>query len=199
LAQNLLFFALGDCKTAFSPRLNISMDALKLFFTVQFQSNSQEIFMNKPEVDELIQYLQLYELSIANLYDTFATALPESRKAWKVFANEERLHAKWINALDLLVKNEKLSVEKTKFTVQGTNVAIDYIERQIDRTEKNNIDLKQALNIAINIEKSLLENAFLKIFKLSDPKAKKIQARLKEATKDHLERLMEWHTNMQKS
>ena len=153
--------------------------------------------MNKSEINELIQYLQLYELSIAKLYDTFATLLPASGKEWKVFANEERLHAKWINALNLLVKNENLSVEKTKFTVQGTNIAIDYIQRQIDKTVEDKIGLKQAINIAINIEKSLLENAFLKVFKLSDPKAKKIRARLEEATKEHLERFIEWQTKIQ--
>ena len=151
--------------------------------------------MNKPEVDELIQYLQKYELSIAKLYETFATILPESRIEWTVFANEERLHEKWINSLHSLVKDEKLSVEKTRFTVQGTKIAIDFVERQIDNTIKHNIDQKQALNTAINIEKSLLENAFLKVFKLGDPKAKKIRTRLEEATKDHLERLMEWQTN----
>lgn len=56
--------------------------------------------------------------------------------------------------------------------------------------------MKQALIIAINIEKSLLESAFFRVFKLSGPKAQNIQARLEEATKAHVERLIEWQRNI---
>jgi len=155
--------------------------------------------MNNAKIDELIQSLQKYELSIATLYETFASILPSSRKAWMDFANEERLHAKWINTLHEHLKNEKVSFEQTKFTLQSIKTAIDFIENQIDKIIKNKTDLKQSLVIAINIEKSLLESAFLRVFKLSGPKAQKIQARLEEATKEHIERLVEWQAKIIKA
>lgn len=58
------------------------------------------------QIDELIELLRQYELSIAALYDTFARLLVSDGQTWTKFANEERLHAKWISAH----KNEKLHV-----------------------------------------------------------------------------------------
>jgi len=52
--------------------------------------------------------------------------------------------------------------------------------------------LAQSLNIAINIENSLLESAFFKVFKPTAPEAQKIRARLEDATKLHIKRLVEW-------
>ena len=155
--------------------------------------------MNKQQIDELIQLLEKYELSIATLYETFASVLPESKNAWMAFADQERNHAKWLNTLYTHLKDGKISSEQTKFTVQSTKTAIDYIETQIDKTVKEKVDLKQSLNIAINIEKSLLESAFFKVFKLSIPEVQKIRSRLEEATKSHIDRLMEWRKSIVKA
>ena len=154
--------------------------------------------MDNEKIDEFIKSLQKYELSVATLYETFASILPSSKKTWMAFAKEERVHAKWINALHDHLKKEKISFEQTNLTIQSTKTAIDYITHQIDTTIKNKIDLKQSLVVAINIEKSLLESAFLRVFKLSGPKARKIQARLENATKKHIERLVEWQADIKK-
>lgn len=155
--------------------------------------------MDTTQIDELIQLLQQYELSIAVLYETFASILPSSKDAWMTFAKEERLHAKWINTLHGYLKNEKISFEQTKFTVQSAKTAIDYVEEEIDKTIKTKPDLNKSLNIAINIEKSLLESAFFRVFKLSGPKAQRIRAGLEGATKVHIDRLIEWQANIMKS
>ena len=160
------------------------------------------VFTKKAQIDELIQLLQKYELSIAVLYETFASILPLSeisKKAWIAYAKEERLHAKWINELHTQLEKENISFEQTKFSAQSTKTAIGYAENQIDKVIKGKQDLIQALNIAINIEKSLLESAFLRVFKLNGPKEQKIQDRLEEATKLHVDRLIEWRTKVQKA
>ena len=155
--------------------------------------------MDQTQTNELIQLLQKYELSIAALYETFASILQQSKNAWMAFAKEELLHAKWINELHTQLKSENISFEQTRFTAQSTSTAIGYVESQVDRAIKDKPDLIQSLNIAINIEKSLLESAFFRIFKLNGPKAQQIQARLEEATKFHIDRLIEWQTNIQKA
>ena len=155
--------------------------------------------MNKDQIEEFILLLQKYELSIAKLYEQFVANFPLYRDTWMIYANEERLHAKWINELHILLNKEKISFEQTKFTIQSTTTAINYIENQINNIAKTKIDLQQAIVVAIGIEKSLLESAFLKVFKLNGPKAQKIQARLIEATNAHLKRLIEWQTNIKKA
>ena len=92
--------------------------------------------------------------------------------------------------------DENITFAQTKITMQSIKTAIDYIESQIEKAIGGEVELKRALIIAIDIEKSLLESAFLKVFKLSGPKAQKIQSRLLEETGGHLERLMEWQSNI---
>ena len=148
--------------------------------------------MDNKQIDELFHLLEKYELSIARLYETFATLLPETKDSWMVFAKEERLHARWINRLYSYVKDGKIQQEQTKITKQSTLMAIEYIENQIDKTLNSKPDLKQFLNTAIDIEKSLMESAFFKIFDLNTPATQKIKAQLKEATSSHLQGLIEW-------
>ena len=155
--------------------------------------------MEKEQIGELIQYLVKYELAIASLYETFASILPESKDDWMSFINEERLHAKWIDTLHTYLKNEKISFEQTKFTIQSVKTAINYVEDQINKAKKTGTDLNESLNTAINIEKSLLESTFFKVFNLSNPGAKKVRTRLEEATRSHLERLVEWRNNLSPS
>lgn len=155
--------------------------------------------MIKQQIDELIQPLIKYELSIATLYETFASVLPESKNTWMAFADEERLHAQWINGLYTHLKNGKISPEQTKFTVQSVKTAIYYIETQVAKAQKEKIDLKQALTIAVNIENSLLESAIFRVFKLNIPEAQKIRLRLIEATKSHIDRLIKWQKSIEKA
>ena len=152
--------------------------------------------MNKNEIDEFIQLLQEYELSIALLYETFASILPNSQKSWMDFAQEERLHAKWVNQLHAQLSHENISFEQTKLTVQSTKTAIVYLRNKTEQIKKERPDLLQALHIAVSIEKSLLEGAFLKIFKLHGKKAQLIQARLRGATEKHIDRLIAWQNTL---
>jgi hypothetical protein len=155
--------------------------------------------MNKYESDEVLQLLEKHELSIATLYETFGSVLLESKNAWMAIAHEERLHAKWINTLSKYVKDGKIAFEKTKITTQSIKTAIDYIENQKNKTLREKSDLKQCLNIAINIEKALLENAFFRVFKLDVPATQKIRTRLEEETKGHIEKLVQWRERIIKS
>lgn len=155
--------------------------------------------MNKTEVDELLDLLQQHELKISALYETFASNLPSSRDAWLSLANEEKLHAKWINTLHAHLKNESISLEKTKFTCQSVRTAIAYIENTTASAAKNKPDLKKSLIIAINVEKSLLESQFFTVFELSNLNAQNIRSRLEEATNSHVNKLLEWQRRVTRS
>ncbi len=148
--------------------------------------------MNRDQIDIFIQLLQKHELVIAALYDKFGDIFPESKKVWQAFATEERRHAKWIGALQAHLKGETVTFEQTRMTIQSATIAIEYIERQIESLGKNRIDLEKALIIALDIEKSLMESAFFKVFKLGGPKANSIRSRLMEATEAHIKRLIDW-------
>lgn len=154
--------------------------------------------MNQLQRDEFVQLLQRYELTIATLYETFAVILPSSRDVWLHYAKEEHLHAKWIQELHVHLKDEKISFEQSRATTQSIKISIEYIETQIKKATGAKIGLEQALNIALDIEQSLLESTFLKVFKLRGPKAEKIRSRLFEATQSHIKRLREWKMEIRK-
>lgn len=148
--------------------------------------------INSQQIDTLIELLKKYELSIAALYDTFGNLFPESKKAWQAFADEERLHAKWIDVLHSHLNDETVSFKQTHMTIQSTTIAIEYIKRQIESIRENPIDLGRALIMAADIEKSLMESTFFRVFKLRGPKAESIRSRLMAATKAHIKRLTDW-------
>jgi hypothetical protein len=148
--------------------------------------------MNNAQIDELMNLLKKNESAIAALYEAFASHLPEYRTSWMAFAEEEHLHAKWIDTLHTHLKNESVSFDKVKFTVQSVHAAIGFIETQTAKLSSHPPDLRQALAMAINVEKSLLESAFFRVFKITGAKATAIQSRLEEATKAHFMRLSDW-------
>lgn len=148
--------------------------------------------IKREQIDNLLTPLRKHELVIAALYDRFGDLSPESKETWKSFADEERLHARWIDVLHAHLNDETISFEQTRMTTQSTTIAIEYIERQITPLEKGPIDLGKDMAMAVDIEKSLLESAFFKVFKLSGPKAETIRSRLMAATEAHIKRLTDW-------
>ncbi len=157
---------------------------------------NRDSFMVSNQINELVPLLAEYELTIAALYETFASVLPESKEAWTAFADEERLHAKWINTLYIYLKQGKISPEQTKFTVRSVKTALAFIKNQIEKTKNEKPDLIQALNTDINIESSLLESAFFTVFHLNVPEAQKIRDRLKKETESHKERFIQWREGL---
>ena len=148
--------------------------------------------MNQSQADELIQLLKKHELCIGALYETFATILPESKDHWLAFAKEERQHAQWIETLHTHLKKGNISLEQIKITSQSTKLAIDYAEKLGQQVIRDKPDLQQVIAYAINLEKSLLESSFFKVFKLDEPNASNIRDRLQQATRDHVARMTAW-------
>lgn len=151
--------------------------------------------MDEQLISELIEFLEKYELTVAALYDAFAAILPESSEAWMAFAAEERLHAQWIARLHTHLKGGRISFEQTKYTVRSVQTAIAFIEGQIARLARERCSLPQALNIAIAVERSLLESAFFRVFNLSGVEARKVRDQLESATRKHLDQLLAWQKN----
>ena len=152
--------------------------------------------MDDNQLNELIRLMRENELALSALYETCAGLFPEHRDAWTAFAKEEQRHAKWVETLHTHLKNERITFDQVHFTIQSVRISIDYINRERIRVSTQPVDLKKALNIAVNMEKSLLENAFFKIFKLSNTSAAAIQTKLEEETKSHLHRLVDWHDSI---
>ena len=148
--------------------------------------------MNKTERDCLVDTLIKFELAVAELYAAFGTVFPGDWARWNEFVEEERLHAQWLTKLKIYLKNEIISFQETKITALAVNHAIGFIKQQTSRARRNEIGLKQAILIALDIESSALESSFFKIFAFNTPNAEKIRRNLASATRDHRERFVLW-------
>jgi rubrerythrin len=148
--------------------------------------------MNEKQIEKFVQTLIYHELTIAALYETYASLFPESEVLWRAYAEEERLHAKWLQKLHGYLKEERVSFEQTRLTAESTQASITYIKNQIQKAVNEPPDLHQCLNVALDIEKSLLESAFFRVFKLNVPEAQKLRTQLESATQSHIAGLMDW-------
>lgn len=148
--------------------------------------------MNKTERDYLVDTLIQFELAVADLYAAFGSIFPSDRARWAEFVAEERMHAQWLTKLKLFLNNEVISLQKTKITAHAVEQAVEFIRHQTNRARHNQIERKQAVLIALDIENSALESSFFKIFAFSTPNAEKIRRNLASATRDHRERFVLW-------
>ncbi|MBM9604676.1 hypothetical protein [Desulfopila inferna] len=145
---------------------------------------------------ELIKLLEEHEKSIGALYEAFASLFPLFKKEWLDFAEEEYLHAGWIKKLHTHQQHGKIAFQQTRITIQSIKTAINYLETQKDRALAEKPDLAKCLDLAINVEKSLLEGSFFKVFQLTTPETQKIREKLEKATRTHINELGQWRAGM---
>ncbi len=152
--------------------------------------------MNKEPTAELIRLLEEHEKSIGALYEAFASLFPDFQKEWLDFAEEENLHAGWINKLHTHQQHGKIAFQQTRITIESIKTAINFLEKQKNRVLAEQPDLAKCLDLSINIEKSLLESSFFKVFHLTAPETQKIQSKLEKATRIHINQLVQWRAGM---
>lgn len=154
--------------------------------------------MNKEPTEELIRLLEEHEKSLAALYEAFASLFPDFKKQWLGFAEEEYLHAGWLNKLYTHQQSGKITFQQTRITTQSIKTAIIFLEEQKDKALKEKPDLARCLDLAINVEKSLLEGPFFKVFQLTAPETQNIRRKLEEATRTHINGLAQWRAEIRK-
>lgn len=147
---------------------------------------------------QLIEALKQYELTVADLYATFAEVYPGAGAEWRRMVSEEQTHAKWVEALYAYVAKDVLSINKTAVTLPSVLTAIDYVRKLNEQVKRTPPPLLRAVSLAVDIEKSILEKAFLKVFDFRSPQARRTQERLLRETRLHLEQMSAWQAELKK-
>jgi hypothetical protein len=147
---------------------------------------------------QLIEALKQYELTVAELYATFADVYPDTAAEWRRMVSEEQIHAKWVDALYAHVLKKNLSLAKTAVTLRSVSTAIDYVQKIAEKVRRSPPPLLQAVSLALDIEKSILESAFVKVFDFSSVQARLTQDRLLRETRLHLEQMTAWQAELKK-
>ncbi len=142
--------------------------------------------------ENLIDTLIQFEMSMASLYITFGKIFPAVSGRWADFAEEECRHARWLAELSILLRDERISSRDSTITILTASRGIHFAERQIIRAFIGEVDLHEAITIALVVENSALESSFLNIFTFKNREAEKIRQKLVTETRSHREKFILW-------
>lgn len=148
--------------------------------------------MNKDNLYKVIDSCSQFELTVAQLYLTYSTTFPEEREKWMEFAEEELMHAEWLSIIKSYVEDETISLKLTNISIQSTDRATSFIQDKIQNARNGSVNLHSALLCALQIEGSIIEKSFLKMFNFSNKKAEDIRRYIFKETIGHQEKLQLW-------
>lgn len=127
-----------------------------------------------------------YERLLSNLYKLFEKIFPND-ELWAFMAEEERKHEFWLK--DIMRKlNEGVIIFKApKYPVDKVREAIINVAEIIEYCKAYKLSHKEAYQIAIQQESSMLENKFLNNFSSDAPAVESVFTKLIEDTIEHRE------------
>ena len=109
------------------------------------------------------------------------------------------MHAKWITSLARHYKKGHIRSSDFKLNHQVVKTSISHLEKQTEASKNGKLSLLNAASIALDIEKSMIDNKFFEIFDLTDGKLERIRAGLKKATSKHRKKLEKLFSELSKN
>jgi len=145
---------------------------------------------------DILDMLAANEESIGNVYKAYEERFPEYRDFWARLVDDEVEHASRIRKLNVEVKRGLLPLTDRRFKEEAIQTYRQYLEKELNSAQRQDMSLIDALSIALYIEKSLIEHEFFEVFEEDSVEVKALLLGLKAATKAHLSRVQEaWSKN----
>lgn len=129
------------------------------------------------------------EKKIEKLYNLYALKFPDCKKLWLDLAREEKFHAEILLILKDKFNSPNQFFRLDQYSVNILTYASNFIDKQLNKSSLDKISLEEALEVALRIEQSVLEN---KCFEVFEPKLDEIKlsfARLNSETAKHVKKL----------
>ena len=145
--------------------------------------------MQSADINDLVAQIRRHELTLAKMYAQFAKSYPNHRQLLSQLAREEVQHAEWMKSLAQHHAKGRLGLSDFKLNPQVLKTSISHLEKQIEESKQGRLSLRKAVSIALDVEKSMIENKFFKIFDLVDGKRDRIRAGLEKETSKHRQKL----------
>ncbi|NQT07041.1 MAG: hypothetical protein HQ575_05825 [Candidatus Omnitrophica bacterium] len=144
---------------------------------------------NQDDQIKVVEAMAKREEMIGQIYTIFAKKFPEHKNFWTQIAKEEDEHARLLRTITINIMEGSLSLTEERFEKERLAYSMDYIQDRLASAENVEGNMTDALKIALDIEDSLVEKGFLKIFKGDAPRLKEILNSLILATEVHRERI----------
>lgn len=138
---------------------------------------------------KIIELLIEYELAVSELYRECAEKFEEHRDFWSELADEEIIHADNIRKLtdEAIAKNA--IIDEKAFAVRPVEISIEYSKEITKRVRDNKIDLLSVLSLAYDLESSLIESEYHKVFVGREEKVNELIRQIHLESTGHKERV----------
>jgi hypothetical protein len=145
--------------------------------------------MKKEEIILLLDTLAAHEKALSELYRKFSELFQRTRDLWTDLSKDEEMHRKWIQRMKSLYREGKLVVNPDRITMMSVKTSIEYIEEQIQKADSGRITEANALAIASNLERAMIDERYFRMLSSADARFAKVNEKLEKATEVHKARL----------
>jgi hypothetical protein len=139
----------------------------------------------KEEQFDVIELLAIHERKVSQLYKAYAKEFPDYQDFWSTLAAEEIEHAK------LVCKLKELSVvyDRDRLKIAAIQKSIDHLKYQIAKIQEGGVTLINALSVALDLEKSIMDGKIFEMLKGYSTEAKHVLRELTDAVIKHVEKI----------
>ncbi len=139
--------------------------------------------------EQVLDFLRDIELVVAELYRRFSRSFAQDRVIWEDLSQDEEGHAAMVTELkNTLLKNgSPFEVGKINLAALGTYR--QGIEDHLGRLQRGEVGRQNALFIARDFERTLIEHRFYEAIRSDNPEYRSIQAKIRKETELHLQKL----------
>jgi hypothetical protein len=153
---------------------------------------------NEQDEKNIVENLARHEEAIGRLYDQYAKKFPQSAVFWNKISQEENEHAHWLRRLNTRVRDGSGHVNPDRFRPKEILASMANIEKLIDKATNSDLASVEALQQALKIEQSMLENKYFEVFGEDSPEIKQVLIFLAEATRTHCSRISDALSDQQR-
>lgn len=145
---------------------------------------------------EILNQVIERELSVSQLYEKFAGNFPRFAELWTGLAAEERAHAQLLRNMESYIQQGHLLWNLGKLKEEELNEEQKLVDDANLKLRMGRMDPLKALNIAFEIENSLLDSKFYDVVNCDLPEFQKTAEELRRSEEQHRNRLEEAITSL---
>ena len=138
---------------------------------------------------KILEKLERIEETISEIYRAFAEMFPDYRGFWSLMAEEERVHAGWVRKLGTKVNEGSLFVNSHRFPDETLRFFLKSLGETLERIRGKRISMTQAVELAMDLETSLIEKRLYEAFEGDPILLKGVFMEMREQIKSHFRRL----------
>lgn len=142
---------------------------------------------------ELCKELMKYESGLAHLYGIYAKKFPEHFEFWNGISLEESTHAFLMKNFLSLLEDKTISYAPRPFKAADIAPYIQELSGIANDALRNELDLCEALLIALEMEDRVLEKEMMKVYDDDSPDLKTILSSIQSDTQRHAHRLRDFY------